>query len=143
MSAQRLYTPRVLELATSLADLPLDAGLPLRGAARSKSCGSTITIGLALDADGRIARIGVSAQACAVGQAAAALFATGAKGRSAHDIGAAESAMAAWLGGDGPMPDWPGLDAIGAARDYPARHGAVMLAWRAAREALSSPGPAG
>jgi len=44
--------------------------------------------------------------------------------------------MAAWLGGAGQMPDWPGLAAIAAARDYPARHGAILLPWRAALDAL-------
>jgi hypothetical protein len=34
------------------------------------------------------------------------------------------------------LPDWPGLTAIAAARDYPARHGAIMLAWQAARQLL-------
>ena len=35
-----------------------------------------------------------------------------------------------------PQPGWPGLDALAAARAYPARHGAILLAWRAALEAL-------
>jgi NifU-like protein involved in Fe-S cluster formation len=34
------------------------------------------------------------------------------------------------------MPDWPGIDLIAVARDYPARHGAIMLAWEAALSAL-------
>jgi hypothetical protein len=40
------------------------------------------------------------------------------------------------------LPDWPGVEAIAAARDYPARHGAIMLPWTAARDALSSATPA-
>ena len=44
----------------------------------------------------------------------------------------------AWLAGDRQRPDWPGLEAIDAARDYPGRHGAIMLAWQAARELLPS-----
>ena len=43
----------------------------------------------------------------------------------------------AWLAGGGTMPDWPGLDRLSAAREFPARHGAIMLPWNAALDALS------
>jgi len=36
------------------------------------------------------------------------------------------------------LPDWPGLDAIEAARAFPGRHGAMLLPWQAALAALSS-----
>jgi NifU-like protein involved in Fe-S cluster formation len=131
-----LYTPEVLALATSLAAYPWDERLPLTGEARSKSCGSTIALALGLDEEQRIARVAVRSQACAIGQAAAAIFAQGAPGRSALDIREADEAIAAWLAGQGGLPQWPGLAAIAAARDYPARHGAIRLAWRAARDML-------
>jgi len=134
--AAALYTPTVLALATSLAEWPWDEALPLQGSARSKSCGSTLVLGLDTDAEDRIARIGLKAQACAIGQAAAAIFAGAAIGRSGAEIGQAESAIRAWLAGDTPLPDWPGLDVLAPARAYPARHGAIMLAWQTARELL-------
>jgi NifU-like protein involved in Fe-S cluster formation len=136
-SATALYTPEVLALATSLARWPWDEALPLKGAARSPSCGSALALGLALDAAGRIARIGMRPQACAVGQAAAAIFAAGAAGRTAGEIGDGAAQLDGWLAG-GPAPDWPGIAAIARARDYPARHGAIRLAWQAARDALPS-----
>ena len=132
MSTAVLYTPEVLGLAIALARFPLTEDLPLRGEARSKSCGSTITLGLKMAPDGTIERIGVRSQACAIGQAAAAIFAQAASGRGGSDIHAAGTAIAAWLAGEGAVPDWPGLSAIAAAREYPARHGAVMLPWNAA-----------
>jgi hypothetical protein len=55
---------------------------------------------------------------------------------TAAQVREAGSAVADWLGGEGPMPDWPGLSRIAAARDYPARHGAVMLPWNAALQVL-------
>ena len=136
MATATLYTPGVLALATGLAAFPWDPALPLQGEARSKSCGSLITLGLGLDADGRIDRIGLRSQACAIGQAAAAIFAEAALGRDAGDIRAADETIAIWLSGEGELPDWPGLGAIAAARDYPARHGALRLAWTAARQLL-------
>jgi len=133
-----LYTPEVLALATSLAAYPWDERLPLKGGARSKSCGSTITLGLATDSGGRIDRIGIKSSACAIGQSAAAIFAAAALGRDAADIAKAERDIAAWLAGDAPLPDWPGFEAIAPARNYPGRHGAILLAWQAARELLPS-----
>jgi len=134
--SSQLYTAEILGLATRLSACPLTGDLPLRGEARSRACGSALAIGLALDADGRIARLGLRAAACAVGQAAAAIFAEGAVGRDARAIAEAETAIAAWLAGAREMPDWPGLDAIAAAVDYPGRHGAIRLAWQAAIAAL-------
>lgn len=136
MSATVLYTPEVLALATSLAGFPWDENLPLQASARSRSCGSAIELGLAVDSQGRIERVAVRSSACAIGQSAAAIFAKAAAGRTADDIARAERAIAAWLAGTGDLPDWPGLDAIAAARDYPARHNAILLAWQAAREIL-------
>ena len=135
-SAARLYTPEVLALATSLAAHPFDPAMPFTGSARSASCGSTLAISLALDGAGRVTGLGLRPQACAVGQASAAIFAGAVPGRTRSEIAAAEAQMAAWLGGAGQMPDWPGLAAIAAARDYPARHGAILLPWRAALDAL-------
>ena len=136
MSAEKLYTPQVLALATQLAAWPWDESLPLKGAARSRSCGSSLELGLALDGQGRIARIALRAQACAIGQAAAAIFTAGAQGRDAAAIHRAAEAMAGWLADGAAMPDWPGLDALAPARAVPGRHGAIMLAWNAARDLL-------
>lgn len=135
-AAAVLYSTDVLALATSLSAYPWDDGLALRGSARSRSCGSTVELGLALDGQGRIERIGLRARACAIGQAAAAIFAEGAAGRDSAAVRAATAAVAAWLAGDGPEPDWPGFAAIAPARDFPGRHGAILLAWQAASELL-------
>jgi len=137
VSAARLYNAEVLGLATALAAFPLTDDLPLRGAARSALCGSSLEIGLAVDAAGRIAGAGLKVHACAIGQAAAAIFAQAAIGRDRAELIEAEARLREWLAhADAPRPDWPGLEAIAPARAYPARHGAIMLAWQAALEAL-------
>lgn len=135
-----LYTPQVLALAMGLAQWPLGDDLPLMGDARSASCGSQLRVGLALDGRGAIARIGLSAQACAIGQAAAHVMADAAIGRTADDVARAETRIAAWLAGEGTMPDWPGLEALAPVLDYPGRHGAFMLGWRAALAAFAQEG---
>lgn len=135
--AARLYTPELLALTLKLVDYPWDDALPLVGRARSKSCGSTLEIGLAADTSGAIVRIGLKVHACAVGQASAAIFAAAATGLDRQEMARAHAAMQGWLAG-GAVPDWPGVEAVAAARSFPARHGAMMLAWDAALAALSS-----
>ena len=135
MSAAALYTPAVLGLATSLADYSFGGDWQHRGAARSPTCGSAVELGLELDGNAAISRIGVQASACAIGQAAAALFAQHAAGQTRAELINGYQQIEAWLAG-GALPNWPGFDQIAAARAFPARHGAVLLAWRAALVAL-------
>ena len=135
----KLYSPALLGLATGLAQFPLPADLPLRAEARSRSCGSVIALGLALDKDGGIAGIGMKVSACAIGQASAALLAQGSLGADPERLRDTAVALAAWLAGEGALPTtWPGLDPLAPARDHPGRHGALLLPWKAACEALSS-----
>ncbi len=141
--AERLYTPELLALAVELAQWPPLDNTDIRGEARSPTCGSTLALDLALDESGRIDRLGLRVRACAVGQAAAAIFARHAPGRDVATLGAELARLESWLADEGPRPDWPGLAAIEAARAYPARHGAMLLPWRAALAALSSPAAAG
>lgn len=136
MSATVLYTPDVLSLAVELSRFPWREELPLKGEARSKSCGSTILLALGLDAQGVVADVAIRSQACAIGQAAAAIFAQAVIGMRGPEVHEAGRAVADWLGGRRELPDWPGLSRIAAARDYPARHGAVMLPWNAAMQVL-------
>lgn len=135
-SLARLYTPEVLGLATGLAAFPLADQLVFRGQARSQTCGSSIELGLDLGPDARISRVGLKAHACAIGQASAAIFCQAAVGRTRDDLVRALKEIEGWLAGSETLPDWPGLEAIAAARDFPARHGAITLAWKAGIEAL-------
>lgn len=134
----KLYSAELLALATGLANHPFDPALPLQAEARSRSCGSMITLGLALDEDARIGRIGMRVSACAIGQASAMLLASHAKGTAPQDIIATADAIGHWLAGAGGLPDWPGLDLLAPVLAHPGRHGALMLPWTAACMALSS-----
>lgn len=138
MSAERLYTPDMLAAAVELAGYPPIETAPLSGAARSPACGSTLSLDLVLDDDDRIERVGMQVRACAVGQAAAAVFARHAPGLGVEDIRTAHDSLAAWLDEEGPAPAWPDIGLIAPARDYRGRHGAMLLPWKAALAALSS-----
>ena len=133
----KLYSPALLGLATGLAEYPFDASLPLTAEVRSRSCGSVIALGLALDDAGRIDRIGMRVSACAIGQASAALLAQSITGAEPAHIETTAAGLADWLAGEGDLPPWPGLEPLGPARAHPGRHGALLLPWKAAVEALS------
>ena len=146
MAAERpakLYSPAMLGLATELARFPMSDDLPLCFEARSRSCGSVITVGLALGYAQDIARIGMQVSACAIGQASAALLAQNAVGTSAEGIMQTTGQLERWLAGEGPLPDWPGIAVLAPALAHPGRHGALLLPWTAASAALSSAAPPG
>ncbi|MBA4747232.1 MAG: iron-sulfur cluster assembly scaffold protein [Sphingopyxis sp.] len=138
-----LYTREILALAVALADYPrLDA--PMRsGDLRAPLCGSRVALDLIFAPDGCVAQVGLAVEACALGQAAATLFARGAPGRSAAQLAATHEDLANWLQGwaDAP-PDWPDIATLAPARDYPARHAAILLpfalAARLAREVAAA-----
>ena len=134
----RLYSPALLGLATELAQFPLGNNLPFVAEARSRSCGSVITVGLALGSARDIAGIGMQVSACAIGQASAALLAQSAVGAAGTSIVQTTSQLEAWLVGEGPLPDWPGIAVLAPALAHPGRHGALLLPWTAACSALSS-----
>ncbi|NIJ38550.1 NifU-like protein involved in Fe-S cluster formation [Sphingopyxis panaciterrae] len=131
-----LYNRDILSLAVATAEyLPLPAARH-HASARAPLCGSRILLDLDADADGHVTAIGMHVEACALGQAAATLLARHAPGRGIADIRAARDAIAGWFGGDGALPAWPGFALLAPARDYPARHGAILLPFDAAIAAL-------
>lgn len=137
----KLYTPELLGCAVRLAEYPLVDDFPLRGEARSATCGSSLMIGLACDGRGLVRKVGIKAHACAVGQAAAAIFAGGAIGMDEQAIRHSAAQLRDWLiVPQAPAPCWPDMELLDAARAYPARHPAVMLPWDAALQALSKAG---
>ena len=138
-----LYTPELLTLAVELADHPLDPARSHRAQARSRICGGSLELDANLDRKGAIAAVGLRAHSCAVGQAAAALFARSAVGRTRASLIASREALEIWLSSSDRAPDWPDIEHLAAAIGHPGRHGAIVLAWTAAIEALSNPGTAG
>lgn len=132
-----LYTLEILRLAASIPHLEPLAAPHGRVELRSPTCGSSVTVEVALDAEGRVSELGQQVQACAFGQASAALMGSHALGRKAPEVREALSAFASWLDGTRGEPgDWAGLDALGPARSRHARHGAMLLPFRALLAAI-------
>ena len=140
MSAEQLYTPRMLSAAVELADYPLLSQPDLTGSAHAVPCGSAIIMTLRIS-DACITDLGMKVRACAVGQASAAVFARHAAGRDAVTIRADADKLRSWLEDGGPMPDWPDLNIVEPASGFPARHGAMLLPWRAAIDAFHAAVP--
>ena len=135
---EKLYSPTLLALAASLAEWPLDPSMQYTAESRSRTCGSVVRIGLDLSQGLTITRIGLQVSACAVGQSSAAILAQSARDRNANELQGMVPAIERWLGGEAPLPDWQGFEALLPAQTYPARHGALLLPWKAADEALGS-----
>lgn len=133
----KLYTPRLLALSAELAAFPLTGPFQHTAETRSRTCGSTLLLGVDTGADGAVERIGMQVSACAIGQSSAAVMAQDAKGRPAGDFTATLASIEQWLAGEAPLPDWPGFDALEPAREHAGRHGALLLPWKAMAQVLS------
>ncbi|WP_419825723.1 iron-sulfur cluster assembly scaffold protein [Sphingomonas sp.] len=131
-----LYNSTILRLAASIPHhAPLDES-HARVEKRSPICGSRVAVWIALDAEGRVERLGQEVRACALGQASAALMGEGALGRTPAELADARDALAAYLAGERDDPGgWAGLEIFGPARDYPARHASIRLAFEAVAQA--------
>ena len=125
------YTREILRLAASIPYLePFDQ---LEGATerRSPTCGSRMRVAVELDWAGRVRIFRQAVEACAYGQATAALVGGHAVGRSADEVRDALAELEAWLAGNGEIPTaWPGLDVLEPARARKGRHGAILLPFR-------------
>jgi NifU-like protein involved in Fe-S cluster formation len=136
-----LYHPRVLELAAEISHLDRLAHPDGSSTKVSRVCGSTVTVDLAL-ADGKVSEFGLDVEACALGQAAAAILAKHAIGATPAEIVAARDGLRAMIKEGAAPPDgrfWE-LRHLEGVRDYPPRHTSTMLAFEAAVAALEQAG---
>jgi NifU-like protein involved in Fe-S cluster formation len=134
-----LYTIEVLRLAASLPDPERLEDFHGSAEERSQTCGSTVSTWVRMDAQGRVEVVSQRVEACAFGQASAALVARHAEGRSGQEVEAALTALTAWLDGSSDQqPDWPDFEALVPVRSRRSRHGAVLLPFKALRAALKA-----
>lgn len=134
----KLYSGRILELASDIPHVGRLAGAQGSARKRSPLCGSTVTVDVTLQ-DGRVADFAQDVKACALGQAAAAVMGHALLGRSLPEIEAGRDALRAMLKEGGPVPAAPfeGFEVLLPARDYRNRHASIMLAMEAAAEAMA------
>ena len=130
-----LYTRDILRLAASIPYLARFEGID-GVELRSPTCGARVRVAVAMDGD-RVAGLQQAVEACAFGQASAALMGAEAHGKAEADLRAAIAGIADWLGGnDDAVTAWPGLAVLDPARSRTARHGAILLPFRALLAAI-------
>ena len=134
-----LYTTDILRLAASLCDpheLEREDG---RAELHSPTCGSRVSLAVQLDEERRIERLSIEVHACAFGQASAALVERHSRGRTHDQVSEALVALSRWLADQHHRaPGWPGIEALEPARPRKARHGAILLPFRALLAAIEA-----
>ena len=134
-----LYNRDILRLATSLSGQQPIKNPHGSADRRSPTCGSRVIVHVKLDDHARIVEIAMDARACALGQASAALVLAHAAGKTAADMRSAAESLRLFLAdGAGQADFWPGIEVFAAAREYPARHPSILLAFEAARDAAEA-----
>jgi NifU-like protein involved in Fe-S cluster formation len=138
-----LYPTAILALAADIPHLgPLPPGEGRSGRARKRSmvCGSEVEVAVRLDAEGRVAALGLDVSACALGQASASILGKHAIGASLEEVEHARDSLEAMLKDGAPAPSgrFAELGTLAPVRDYPRRHASTVLAWKAAAEAIEN-----
>ena len=132
-----LYTRDILRLAASIRGQRTFADLGDVDYIRSPTCGSRVAMRVTLDAAGRVTGIEQAVEACAFGQATAALVSDGAIGLNSEGAAVALAGVERWLDEDIAEP-WPGISLLNPARARRGRHGAILLPFRALVEAIKA-----
>jgi NifU-like protein involved in Fe-S cluster formation len=134
-----LYTTEILRLAASLREpgaLQREDG---RAELRSPTCGSRVALAVQLDGERRIERLSMQVNACAFGQASAALVERHSRGRTHDEVSEAMLALSRWLcEEEAEAAFWPGVAALAPARTRTGRHGAILLPFRALLAAMEA-----
>ena len=133
-----LYNTDILTLSSTLENASLPAP---DGTARkvSKLCGSWLEIDLNIE-DGVVSDCALRVQACALGQASAAILKESVLGASLAELTDAREGLRALLkaGGAAPTGRFAKLALLAGVAKYPARHTSTMLAFDAAVTAFEN-----
>ena len=133
-----LYNTDILSLSATLenAALPSPDGTVRKV---SKLCGSWLEIDLKIDGD-KVSDCAMRVQACALGQASAAILKESILGSALSELRDARDGLRAMLkeGGDAPKGRFSRLAILEGVAKYPARHTSTMLAFDAAVAAFEA-----
>jgi NifU-like protein involved in Fe-S cluster formation len=132
-----LYSAKLLKLAANMPRAGRLAAPDASAEKVSKLCGSRIIVDVAVDGD-RVADFAQDVQACALGQASAAVLGANVIGASLEELDVAREQFRAMLKAGGPAPDgrFSDLSMLAPVKDYPARHASTLLAFDAVTEAV-------
>lgn len=132
-----LYSREILRRTTQLRHVGRLTAPQASADKVAKLCGSTIHVELSMDGD-RISDFAQEVQACALGQASAAILSQNIVGAEASDVFAARDGLRGLLKGE--EADFPerfkDFAILASVKDYPARHASTLLALEATTEAI-------
>lgn len=135
-----LYSTDILSLSATLenASLPAPSGTARKV---SKLCGSWVEIDLQVENE-VVSNCALRVQACALGQASAAILKEKIKGATLPELTTARDALRAMLKEGAPPPAgrFAKLALLAGVAKYPARHASTMLAFEAAVAAFENAG---
>ena len=134
-----LYSREILRRTTQLEHVGHLVAPQATADKVAKLCGSTIHVELNMAGD-TVSDFAQQVQACALGQAAAAIVSQHVVGATRTEVTDARDAMRAMLkGGDYHFPErFDDLKILASVRDYPARHASTLLAIEATSEAIAA-----
>jgi NifU-like protein involved in Fe-S cluster formation len=132
-----IYNRRILELAADIPRLGRLASPDASATARSRLCGSTVTVDLAMEGD-VVTAFAHEVKACALGQASSAIMGRLAVGSTARELREVREAASRLLkaNGEPPQGKWEDLKVLEPLRAYKARHASVLLTFDAVVDAL-------
>ena len=127
-----LYNRDILRLAVSIPHQRRLENPDGTAEIRSRTCGSVVVVDVKLGPEGLIEQMGIDVNACALGQASAAIAATHAIGRGQADFVKARNQLAGFLTGEEVLPgEWEDMDKLVVAKNHPGRHPAILLSYDA------------
>ena len=134
-----LYSSRILALAANMPRAGRLAAPQASAEKVAKLCGSRIIVDLVMT-EGRVSDFAQEVQACALGQASAAILGANIIGATIDEIRQARDGLRAMLkeAGSAPGGRFADLGVLAPVRDYPARHASTLLAFEAALEAAAA-----
>lgn len=139
-----LYSARILRLAANMPRAGRLAHPQATSEKTAKLCGSRVRVDLAM-AGGRVTDFAQDVQACALGQASAAVLGENVVGATVDEIASARDGLRAMLKAGAPPPAgrFADLAVLEAVKDYPARHASTLLAFEAALDAAQQASASG
>lgn len=137
----KLYSSRILALATELSAPSRLQKPDATVKKRSPLCGSAVIVDITIE-NGRVADFAQDVKACALGQAAASVLGKVVLGRSLDELLATRDALHKMLKTDGPAPEAPfdEMEVLRPAKDFKNRHASIMLSIEAVTEAMQKVG---
>ncbi len=126
--SEALYSREILRLAVSIPYQKRLSNPDASAELRSRTCGSRAVIDVIVSKNGRLKQMGIEINACALGQASAAILGAEAIGKTASQLSEARSYLADYLVGTRVNSgDWKNINMLDVAKDHKGRHAAILL----------------